>query len=253
MHKNISLIQNSKFKTQNLMKPYHQILIVECDDPLVPIPLEQFAIASPHPYQKLGAPYADRSPYYLRQTVLNSLIAAQNQLQITHPGWQIQIFDAYRPVAVQQFMVDYTFAELVQAQGLNQTDLSTSQQQEIWEQVYQFWAVPNLNPATPPPHSTGAAIDVTLVDANGQVIDMGSPIDEISSRSHPNYFASSTTPAEKMYHDRRQLLADVMFSSGFCRHLYEWWHFSLGDQMWAWLSNQENSQQPAIARYGRVC
>ena len=42
---------------QQLMKPYQKIPILECGEPLVPIPLEQFAIESPHPYEKLGASY----------------------------------------------------------------------------------------------------------------------------------------------------------------------------------------------------
>ena len=43
-----------------------------------------------------------------------------------------------------------------------------------------------------------------------------------------------------------------MRNSGFQRHPGEWWHFSLGDQMWAWLSNQTNLANPVIARYGRL-
>ena len=55
------------------MKPYQTIKIQECHEPLVPIPLELFAIESPHPYQKLGAPYhlsETNSPYFLRQKVI---------------------------------------------------------------------------------------------------------------------------------------------------------------------------------------
>jgi len=234
------------------MKPYQQIAILECGEPLVPIPWERFAVASPHAYEKLGAPYGERSPYYLRQGVLTCLLEAQDQLQQRFSGWRIQIFDAYRPVEVQQFMVDYTFTELVLAQGLSVRELSDAQGQAIWEQVYQFWAPPSLNPATPPPHSTGAAVDVTLVDAAGRVINMGSAIDEISPVSHPNYFAESPDPVKQQYHAHRQLLADVMNACGFRRHLNEWWHFSLGDQMWAWLCNQDNPDHSVTARYGRV-
>ncbi|NES22265.1 MAG: D-alanyl-D-alanine dipeptidase [Symploca sp. SIO3E6] len=230
------------------MKPYHQIPIQECGELLVPIPVEQFAVESPHPYQKLGAPYGDASPYFLRQTVLAALIEAQNQLQQQHPHWRLQIFDAYRPISVQQFMVDYTFAEVVQAKNIEPETLSEEQQQEIWQQVYQFWAQPNYDPMTPPPHSTGAAVDVTLVDATGTPVDMGSPIDEISPRSYPNHYASQP---DKPYHAHRQLLRDVMCSAGFLRHLEEWWHFSLGDQMWAWLYNQENLTSKQKARYSR--
>lgn len=234
------------------MKPYQQIPILECGEPLVPIPLELFAVESPHPYQQLGAKYGERSPYNLREGVLKSLIQAQNQLQLKHPGWRIQIFDAYRPVAVQQFMVDYILTEVVQAQGLPLTELSSAQRQDIWQQVYQIWAVPSLDLSTPPPHSTGAAVDITLVDSAGNVVNMGSSIDELSVRSHPDYFANSTSLKEQQYHFHRQLLQEVMHIAGFQRHPGEWWHFCLGDQMWAWLSNQSNPANPVKARYGRV-
>jgi len=229
------------------MKPHYEIPIQECGEPLVPIPLEQFAVESPHPYQKLGAPYGDTSPYFLRQTVVTALIEAQTQLQQQHPHWRLQIFDAYRPIAVQQFMVDYTFAEVVQTQNIKLETLSEEQRQDIWQEVYQFWAQPSYNPITPPPHSTGAAVDLTLVDTTGTPVDMGSPIDELSPRSYPNYYANQP---DKPYHGHRQLLRDVMCSAGFRRHLEEWWHFSLGDQMWTWLHNQENSTPKLKARYG---
>ena len=234
------------------MKSYQQIPILECNEPLVPIPLEQFAVELPHPYEKLGANYGERSPYYLRQGVLNALRKAQVQLQQHYPGWRLKIFDAYRPVEVQQFMVDYTFASAVQARGFNREELSREQRQDIWQQVYQLWAVPSDNPAAPPPHSTGAAIDITLVDAQGYTVDMGSEIDELSPRSHPNYYANSTEKEEQQYHGRRRLLNQVMHTVGFRRHPGEWWHFSLGDQMWAWQHNQENSANCFTAHYGRV-
>ena len=234
------------------MKPYQLVPILECGERLVPIPLEVFAVEWPHPYAKLGANYGEQSPYHLRSRVLNSLIQAQAQLQQHHPSWRIQIFDAYRPVAVQQFMVDYTFAEVVQAQGLTPDKLQEAQRRVIWEQVYQIWAVPSLEDSCPPPHSTGAAVDVTLVDDTGQTVNMGSAIDELSARSHPDYFAASTNPVEQQYHSHRQLLWAVMRSSGFQRHLGEWWHFCLGDQMWAYLTNRADPTTFVLARYGRI-
>ncbi|HEY9650992.1 MAG TPA: M15 family metallopeptidase [Coleofasciculaceae cyanobacterium] len=231
------------------MKPYQKIPIVDCGEPLVPIPLEQFAVESPHPYERLGAPYGQTSPYYLRQRVLAALLNAQTLLQKQHPGWRIQIFDAYRPVAVQQFMVDHTFAEVVESQNLDPTNLSDNQREVIFQEVYKFWAAPSLNPMTPPPHSTGAALDITLVDATGQILDMGSAIDELSPRSHPDYYINQPEPP---YHTRRELLREVMNSVGFRRHPGEWWHFSLGDQMWAWLCNQENPTESFTAYYGGI-
>ncbi|HEY9629778.1 MAG TPA: M15 family metallopeptidase [Coleofasciculaceae cyanobacterium] len=243
------------------MKPYQQIAIVACHEPLLPILPDWFALETPHPYLKLGAPYGDKSPYYLRQTVLERLHQAQAGLQQAHPGWRIQIFDAYRPLAVQQYMVDYTFAETVRAEGLALEHLTEVQRQSILAQVYQFWAAPSSNPNTPPPHSTGAAVDVTLINAAGEAIDMGSPIDEMSPRSHPDYFAARLEQSEggaalesdrALFHTHRQILKSAMTSAGFRQHPGEWWHFSWGDQLWAWLMCQENPAAAATARYGAI-
>jgi D-alanyl-D-alanine dipeptidase len=230
---------------------YQQIPIEECGEPLVPIPLEKFAVELPHPYEKLGANYGKRSPYCLRQGVLEALEQAQFLLDKSYPGWKLKIFDAYRPVGVQQFMVDYTYEVLLKKQGFNESEISPQQRQKIWDKVYQLWAAPSLDPLTPPPHSTGAAIDLTIINSDGITLDMGGEIDEISPRSHPDYYAKSQVIKEQQYHRRRQLLQRVMSNVGFLPHPREWWHFSLGDQMWAWLHNQHYPHNPVVARYGR--
>ncbi|MBD2154574.1 M15 family metallopeptidase [Leptolyngbya sp. FACHB-16] len=240
------------------MKPYQSIPITECGEPLVPILPDRFVIPDKHPYAAVGAPYGERSPYSLRQGVLTRLLQAQEMLQGMKPGWRILIFDAYRPIAVQQYMVDYTFADLLRSQNLTPDTLTEAQQQTFWEQVHQFWAVPSLNPATPPPHSTGAAIDVTLADENGTEIDMGSPIDEMSPRSYPDHFAGVADPNSPeydaqgaQYHQYRQWLCKVMVEAGFCSHPHEWWHFSYGDQFWVWQQQQAGIDISA-ALYGAV-
>ena len=234
------------------MRPYHIIPIIECDEPLVKIPLEKFALESPHPYEKLGAPYGNHSPYFLREKVVDSLIQAQNYLQQLQPQWQIQIFDAYRPIPVQQFMVDYSFQQESKLRGFTEAKISAKQRQEIWHMVDEIWAIPSLDEKTPPPHSTGAAVDITLVNERREVVDMGSPIDELSTRSHPDYYAKSKDTQSINCHNNRQLLNSVMVHAGFQRNPREWWHFSLGDQMWAWLNNQSHTSHKFTACYGRV-
>lgn len=235
-----------------LMKPYQSIAIVECDEPLLPIPVEFFSFVAPHPYVKVGAPYGDKSPFYLREGVLQRLLEAQAILQKEHPGWRLQVFDAYRPIAVQQYMVDYTFREVAQAKGLQVDRLTESQREAILALVYEFWAVPSLDPATPPPHSTGGAVDLTLVDENDRAIEMGSPIDELSPRSYPDHFATSDDTSDRRFHQHRQLLRSVILAAGFQQHPNEWWHFCLGDQMWAWLTNEATPGAGVVARYGAI-
>jgi zinc D-Ala-D-Ala dipeptidase len=231
------------------VKPYQIIPIQECGEALIKIP-QSLAIAVPHAYQTLGAPYGNKSPFYLRTGIIDRLEIAQSFLQTIHPDWQIKVFDAYRPISVQRFMVEYTLGELADAQGLDRASLSQSQEKELMAQVLQFWAIPSDDPNTPPPHSTGAAVDVTLVDRHGQEINMGSPIDEISDRSFPNYFQMATDAEARSIHQNRQILFSAMSQAGFQRHPNEWWHFSYGDQMWAWLTRIESGLETAIAHYG---
>ena len=44
-------------------------------------------------------------------------------------------------------------------------------------------------------------------------------------------------PLSHVWQSRRDLLANVMRKAGFVRHPHEWWHFSYGDQLWAWKKN----------------
>jgi zinc D-Ala-D-Ala dipeptidase len=250
-------------------KPYWAIPIQDNAEPLLGLTSEHFQLASPHPYQVLGASYGEYSPFCLRRSVVEALITAQRSLQSSHPQWQLYIFDAYRPVSVQQFMVDYTFTTALKERGLERAQLRSEAEASLWEEVYQLWALPSLAPTTPPPHSTGAAVDLTLYDRQTQqLVDMGSVIDELSPRSQPDYFATvmidETVSADErkaaaIAHRHRQVLYQVMREAGFQRHPGEWWHFCLGDQMWAWLSQTEErdrveSSQSGqwVARYGRV-
>lgn len=89
-------------------KTRKDIPIKECHEALAPIPMDgTFAFFSPHPYEALGAPYGDVSPFSLREGVLFSLMEASKSLHKIHPGYRLRIFDAYRPIEVQAFMVDY--------------------------------------------------------------------------------------------------------------------------------------------------
>ncbi|MGB3201661.1 MAG: M15 family metallopeptidase [Nodosilinea sp.] len=233
------------------MKPYQTIPIRDCGEPLVPIAGDRIFLVQPHPYQLLGAPYGQQSPYMVRSGVLSALMQAQDYLQQQCPGWGIQVFDAFRPVAVQRFMVEHTFLEQVQARGWAAEALTSAEQEAVMAEVIQFWAVPSDDPATPPPHSTGAALDVTLVTEADAVVDMGSPIDEVSPRSHPDHFALSDLP-QQQFHKHRTRLNQVMEAAGFRRHPNEWWHFSLGDQLWAWQRRQETGREDFLAHYGRA-
>lgn len=216
---------------------------------MVPVPADELARVAPHPYERLGAPYGEYSPYWLRASVLDALLGAQVLLQQRRSGWRLQLFDAYRPRPVQQFMVDHTAQALAQARGQIFHELPASERRAVLSTVYQFWALPSSDPKTPPPHSTGAAVDLTLLDERGMPVDMGSPIDEVSARSHPDYFQTLADAASQKVHHNRSQLREILQAAGFQQHPNEWWHYSRGDQLWAWRCQAETGTD-CIAYYG---
>jgi D-alanyl-D-alanine dipeptidase len=90
-----------------------------------------------------------------------------------------------------------------------------------------------------------------LVDENGIAVDMGSPLDENSDRSNPDYFADSRGAAGQRAHVNRMLLFNILAAEGFHRHPAEWWHFSRGDQM-AVYAEHNDPLPPEYAIYGRA-
>ena len=214
------------------MRPWSPIPIEECGEPMQALPPALLRI-EPHPYMALGAPYgASGNPFQLRLGVVQRLLDAQQQLVEHDPGLRLSIFDAWRPIAVQAFMVDHSIAELCRERGVEVRSGGAFDQ--VVADVGRFWAAPSRDPMTPPPHSTGAAVDLTLSSSDGTPLAMGGEIDAIGAVSEPQHYAGREDSDAQRWHQRRQLLADVMEASGFAQHPNEWWHYSFGDQLWAW-------------------
>ncbi|WP_110947250.1 D-alanyl-D-alanine dipeptidase [Pseudomonas bohemica] len=108
-------------------------------------------------------------------------------------GLRLRIFDAYRPPYAQYL---------------------------LWE------ALPNpeyvRDPSLGSHHSRGVAVDLTLIDAAGKALDMGTGFDDMREQSHP-FFAD--LPAEVQRN--RLLLLGIMLAGGFTYIDSEWWHYEL--------------------------
>ena len=92
-----------------------------------------------------------------------------------------------------------------------------------------LWAVAPLpgyiaDPAKGSNHTRGVAVDLTLVDADGQVLDMGTPVDTMTPASH--HFHAAHPVAIQL---NRMRLLTIMLEAGFFHHPNEWWHYQLPD------------------------
>lgn len=88
------------------------------------------------------------------------------------------------------------------------------------------------NPVRGSIHSFGMAVDVTLRDAQGRELDLGTPFDDLTERSHPaledRFLAEGALSAESVAN--RRLLREVMLEAGWQGIRHEWWHFDAGDR-----------------------
>jgi D-alanyl-D-alanine dipeptidase len=116
---------------------------------------------------------------------------AKVQQDLKEQGYQLVVFDGYRPLSVQKIM----------------------------------WGIlPNpefvADPATGSRHNRGYAVDVSLLDLNGKPLLMPTEFDNFSAKARRNYM---DLPPEALRN--RQILEDAMVRHGFTPLPSEWWHF----------------------------
>lgn len=93
-------------------------------------------------------------------------------------------------------------------------------QERLWE------VCPDPQYVIPPErgshHTRGVAVDVTLVDANGRELDMGTGFDVFLPASHHGSIEISQGAALNRYK-----LLGIMMSAGWDFYVNEWWHYQL--------------------------
>ena len=170
---------------------------------------------------------------WLRQSVAGKLL--QVNARAGQAGLELFLFDAWRPRAVQAYFHDHWMPR-----ELNRRDPSLSGAALI-EEVERYWAAPSEDAASPAPHATGAAVDLTLRWKGGDQLWMGSLFDDVTPLAHRDRFerleAENFSFSDQEARANRRLLHWLMAEEGFAGHPDEWWHFSWGDQMWAALTD----------------
>ncbi len=134
------------------------------------------------------------------------LAGAQYYLSRIHPGFRLVVLDATRPLHVQQMMWDSL---------------------KLSEHMKHFYLA---SPNTRSLHNYGRAVDVTIVDSTGTLLDMGTDFDAFTLLSAPEYEDDYLKKGRltQQHLNNRQLLRKVMQLVGFKPIKSEWWHFNLG-------------------------
>lgn len=200
------------------------IRIIECGETMEELSVRDFLLEPM--YFKWG--YSETSIIKLRSGVIDRLREAKKILNEMPgcAGWNFKIWDGFRTLKTQTILYENYLDEL-RAKNPEWSDELLRDAVEI------FVAPPSRNKELPAPHNTGGAVDLTIVDGDGNEIEMGTLFDEFDVKSYTSHFALSEDEKGKFFHANRMLLKDVLESVGFTNYHEEWWHFSYGDQNWA--------------------
>lgn len=147
---------------------------------------------------------------FLRPEVAKKIRKLHRDIK-TRYGYGIKMFDCYRPRPAQQ---------------------------KLWD------IVPNAMYVTPPKkgsmHNRGLAVDLTIVDENGDELDMGTEYDYFGKEAHRTFVHPNPTIQKN-----RELHRMLLEAHGFTGIRTEWWHYSLKTVSydfsdWVWNCNNSD-------------
>lgn len=133
------------------------------------------------------------------------VVKAQAWLDAHHPGLRLLFKDCYRPNPIQHVLWDAV-------KGTKKARY-----------------VANPNTRTGSIHSYGAAVDLTLADAKGKELDMGTPYDHLGRLAEPRHeeeYLASGKLTKQQVKNRRILRKAMRTGGGFKMIRNEWWHFN---------------------------
>jgi D-alanyl-D-alanine dipeptidase len=206
--------------------------IRECGEPLIEVHEEPGIFISPQ-YHAMGLSSANNQ-IFVREDVLKSLRIAARALP---DGINLLLWDGFRNLETQ--------TELFEKAKLSFLEERRDESVELY-----LAAPPDSEMAlhdSPPPHTTGGAVDLTLCDTLGRPLDMGAEFDEFREIAWLAYFEDDDMSRDGLalqYRTRRRILYWAMMAAGFAPYPWEFWHYELGTIVAA------NFHGHPVAKYG---
>ena len=151
----------------------------------------------------LKAKVYDCAECILRLKTVKALVEANKDF--IKKGYKIKLYDCYRPLSIQK---------------------------KMWEIVSNPEYV--ADPKKGSIHNRGGAVDISLVDANGTELDMGTPFDFFGVQASHNF-----PKLPKKVLANRKFLKKIMAQNGFNSFESEWWHYNLKTGLKDKVSNQK--------------
>jgi D-alanyl-D-alanine dipeptidase len=163
---------------------------------------------------------------FVRKEVYEHLLEAASKLP---RGFRFKILDAWRPFALQHELYEKYAKDIIK-----EFELEGCTENQTKAVIRKFVSDPIPDRDVPPVHTTGGAVDLTIVNRNEIELEMGSAFDEFTDRTSTAYYEIEKN---EVIRDNRRLLFHVMTEAGFTNLPSDWWHFDYGDRFWGFYNN----------------
>lgn len=172
---------------------------------------------------------------YKRETLVRATVAEMIRIASEHipSGYKLAVVEGWRPAHVQRRMYMATWRRFQE----RHPEWGEAQLRRVANR----YTAPPHGPV-PPPHSTGGAVDFVLQREDGTECDMMSPY----TRMNPEAFSLVCKGLSDEAQRNRDILAAALSAGGLTNYPSEYWHWTYGDQGWAYRGGHP------FAIYGRT-
>lgn len=162
----------------------------------------------------------------LRESVYEKVVEAQNLLP---EGLKFCLYEGYRSFALQEKL----FLERYQA--LKSVHPAWSHPEIFLETTKLVSPVMHLDGSrNVPPHSTGGAVDLYLIDMQNRPVEMGISVGDWMQDLDGSLSQTDSENISEEAKKHRDIMGCVLTKLGFVNYPTEYWHWSYGDRYWAY-------------------
>jgi len=202
--------------------------IKENHDPMVDLKNQKKITLGPSPEIPNNTDYT-----HLRKTVYEKLVLAQTMLP---KGMHFCLYEGYRSLSLQKMLFENRYNTVKSQHPDWSHDAIFTETTKLISPVVNLDGTHNI-----PPHSTGGAIDVYLIDDQGKALEMGIHPADWTKDSNGSLSETNSTVISKEAQKNRKIMSDVLAAVGFVNYPTEYWHWSYGDRYWAYHKKEVNA------------
>lgn len=181
------------------------------------------------------------NPHYTK--IRKSVYEKLKQAQMTLPkGFKFCVYQGYRSSVMQQQIFQERYKALSKANPKMTHEQIFTEATKFASPIINLDGTPNI-----PPHSTGGAIDVYLIDETGKAVDMGIRLDEAHKDLEGSYSKTDSQVISEQAKEYRKIMSKALKAVGFVNYPTEYWHWSYGDRYWAYQTQHKYALYHSVA------